>query len=149
MTKEKPRTLPDVRRRVQTHPVGESKTEQHHRAECDINSIVSKCQKTGYLPPARGLPHYGDFSQIGSYREALDSVKAAEQAFMMLPSSVRKHFRNDPGELLAFLGDDRNKEEAIKLGLIEPPEPQAPQPVDQRPEKGPESPSKAEKPADT
>jgi len=36
---------------------------------------------------------------------------------MALPSDVRKRFSNDPAELIDFLADKKNDEEAIKLGL--------------------------------
>lgn len=47
----------------------------------------------------------------------------AQQNFMLLPAEIRERFNNDPGRLIAFLEDDRNKNEAIKLGIVnKPPE---------------------------
>jgi phage internal scaffolding protein len=63
---------------------------------------------------------YGDFSIVPSHQEAMSLVMAAEDHFMQLPSNIRSRFNNDPGQLLNFLGEASNREEAIKLGLIEP-----------------------------
>ena len=37
---------------------------------------------------------------------------------MALPSDVRSRFGNNPAELLDFLNDNSNYDEAIRLGLI-------------------------------
>jgi hypothetical protein len=47
-------------------------------------------------------------------------VRAAEEAFMAMPASVRSRFHNDAGELVNFVSDGRNREEAVKLGLVVP-----------------------------
>ena len=45
-------------------------------------------------------------------------IEQAQQGFEQLPSAVRARFKNDPMELVAFVGDNRNAEEAVKLGLL-------------------------------
>ena len=44
----------------------ESMTQQHFRDECDINSIIRRYQKTGFLvdplTPGTAEPMYGDFA---------------------------------------------------------------------------------------
>lgn len=50
----------------------------------------------------------------------------AENSFNMLPSEIRNRFQNDPGQLIGYLSDEKNNEEAYKLGLKirpKPPEP--------------------------
>lgn len=123
-------------RRVVTECGGQSRTEQHHANEVNINAIVSRYQKTGVLPTVDRLPGYGDFSEVRDYHAACDQVRAAEAAFMMLPSGIRKRFRNDVGELLRFLDDDRNREEAVALGIVEARVAQAPQPPSPEPMEG-------------
>jgi len=99
-----------------------SKTQQHFKNQVNINTIVNRYKKTGIMPnmnAARAL--YGDFSGVTDYQGALEGVINAESQFMALPSQIRKRFGNNPLELLDFLQDENNKEEAIKLGLIENP----------------------------
>jgi len=118
-----------VRRRVQAVPVGESRVEQSHRAECDINAMMTKYNRTGLLP-GRGSPgFYGDFSGVSDYHSACNAVLAAERAFNALPSKIRKRFANDPAELISFVENADNKEEAIELGIL-PKEPEPSGPVD-------------------
>ena len=106
-------------RRVVQVCEGVSKTEQCHANEVNINSIVSRYQKTGFLPLAGGSPRYGDFTGVEDYHSACEAVREAEAGFMTLPPEVRKRFANDPGELLDFLSDEKNLDEAVKLGLVE------------------------------
>lgn len=110
------------RKRVMQTDWGESRTEQSHRQETNINDIVHRYQKTGVLPPSSRLPVYGDFTGIIDYQSALNAVQAAQEAFLTLPPGMRKEFNNDPGQLLAFLSDESNRDDAIKLGLLETPE---------------------------
>jgi len=100
---------------------GEALTKQSPKEECDVNYIVAKYKETGLLPPSQREPRFGDFSNVRDYQSSLNAVIAAQEAFDELPAIVRKRFSNEPAELLAFLEDPRNKDEAIKLGLVEAP----------------------------
>lgn len=98
---------------------GPSMTKQSFRKECDIDSIVAKAKNEGFIPVMNGgEPFYGDVSNVVGYKEALDTVRDAEGLFGQFDASIRERFKNDPGELISFLEDQNNKEEAIKLGLI-------------------------------
>lgn len=101
-----------------------SMTQQHHAKDADINEIVRRFGLTGVLPTeGLSMPSSGDFSGVGSYQEAWDAVRAAQEAFLEVPAELRARFGNDPGALIDFLGDAANREEAIKLGLVvKPPE---------------------------
>ena len=100
----------------------ESMTQQHFRDECDINSIIRRYQKTGFLvdplTPATAQPKYGDFAVEQDFLAAQTLIAHASQAFDDLPAWLRKRFSNNPAELLAFLEDESNREEAVKLGLV-------------------------------
>jgi len=100
----------------------ESKTKQSFKKDADINNIISKYVKTG-VPPAAGnrQPMYGDFSSETDYRDVVDRIKAAEMEFSKLNSDVRKQFKNDPGNMIAFMADPNNAEECISLGLLPDP----------------------------
>ena len=46
-------------------------------------------------------------------------VNQARDLFMSLDAEVRKRFGNDPAQLLDFLADNKNYDEAKKLGLVD------------------------------
>lgn len=95
-------------------------TVQDGRDDADINVILRRFGITGQMPTARTAPEYGDFTGVTDYQSALDAVMAADDAFMSLPAELRKRFDNDPAELLTFLNDDKNRDEARELGLLAP-----------------------------
>ena len=98
-----------------------SLTQQHFKDETDINNILRQFNVTGLLPESPLSPRYGDFSGIGDYQSALNAVIAAESEFEALPAQIRARFNNDPAALIDFLDDDNNREEAVKLGLLDQP----------------------------
>ena len=93
-------------------------TQQHFKDECDINNILRQFNVTGLLPESTLSPRYGDFTGIGDYHTALNRVIAAEAEFMALPAQIRSRFDNDPANLINFLDNEENKQEAIALGLL-------------------------------
>jgi len=99
-----------------------SLAQQHFREECDINTIMHKFGQTGILPESPLSPRYGDFTGVSDYKTALERVIAADEEFMNLPADIRARFDNDAAKLIEFLDEDKNREEAVKLGLVEPKE---------------------------
>lgn len=95
-----------------------SRTKQSFRQEADINHIYKRALANGYLPPSRRQPVYGDVSSIPSYEESFNRVRAAQDAFMRLPSQLRAKMDNDPKNLLNFLKNPENRELAEKYGLL-------------------------------
>lgn len=97
-----------------------SMTKQEFQAECDINNIIKHFSVTGmfnHVNTRASQGAYEDLPDQVDFQESLNTIKAAEAAFMSLPAKVRDRFGQDPGEFLAFLGDPANLEEARKLGL--------------------------------
>lgn len=93
-------------------------TQQAPAIDCDINEIVRKWTQQGIQPEVYARePQYGDVSEGLTYRQALDKVLEAQDAFNLVPPNIRARFHNDPAEYLDFLNDPSNLEEAIKLGL--------------------------------
>lgn len=108
--------------RVRTVSVLPSRTQQQFAEQVDVNNIVSKYKKTGeWLHLTRKQGVYADVSNITDYKESVDKVHMAHAAFAALPSALRNRFQNDPAQLLAFLQDPSNRDEAISLGLIDKP----------------------------
>lgn len=107
-------------RRVQMACVGASKTRASQQKETEINTIISKYDKTGTLTHiTRAIPRFDDVSELSDYKSALDQVLSAQKMFNDLPSDVRTEFDNDPGKLIDFLQDPSNADKAHELGLIE------------------------------
>lgn len=120
-----------------------TRTQQQFKDECDINVIVERFGITGQLPEHVRVPVDGDFTGVTDFQSALNLVMEAERAFMEFPANVRERFQNDPGQLVAFVSDPGNLEEARKLGIARPaPTPKAPlQVVVVGPDKGLPEPS--------
>lgn len=112
-----------------------SLTQQHMKDETDINVMIHRFSKLGGMPPAPDAPAFFDAGEPFDYQTAMNQVRAAQESFNALPSSLREKFLNDPGRLMAFLSDPANLEEARSLGLVKPaPEPTpTPTPVDSTP----------------
>ena len=98
--------------------------QQQFKDECDINNIVKNYSQTGVLPVSQKVGAFLDVSNVSDYQEALHTVYEAQRAFDALPSNIRSRFENDPNQLLAFIEDDANKDEALKLGLLDTKTPQ-------------------------
>jgi len=105
---------------IHANTSGVSRTKQQFKEECDVNNILKKYRATGLLTHIRATkPQYGDFTQVTDFQSAMDQVQRAQDAFLKLPAKVRSRFRNDPSELVEFLSNPANTEEAIQLGLAE------------------------------
>lgn len=98
-----------------------TRAQQHHKDECDINVILERFGKTGQMPVSAISGSYGDFSGVHDYHTALNTLIAAESEFEALPAKLRARFNNEPSNLIEFLNDSKNKDQAIELGLINQP----------------------------
>jgi len=107
--------------RSQTHITGESRTKVSAQAETDINNIMAKYIKTGHIGWHNSQPPQYGISDGQTFHEAMNIVIQAEENFSELPANIRKRFGNDPAEFLNFVADEKNHDEAIKLGMIPSP----------------------------
>lgn len=97
-----------------------SKTQQHFRDDANINLIMKKFVRTGILGSPDGasrMPRFGDFSNI-DYQKSMEIVASAKSGFEGLPSDIRALFENDVQQMLDFIADPDNKDDAIELGLL-------------------------------
>lgn len=92
-------------------------TDPSHAKDCDINNIVATYHKTGVFPEA-GAQVFADVADAPSYQDAMQIVINAENAFMALDATTRRKFDNDPTQMLRFLENPENVQEAIKLGMM-------------------------------
>ena len=91
-----------------------SLAQQHMRDECDINTIVDRFLKTGAMPALRTPPTYADFAEVFDFHSAMNTIKAATDAFMQLPAKVRSTFQNDPAKFVDYV------DHCMTTGDIEP-----------------------------
>lgn len=95
-----------------------SLAQQNQKEEADINYIVKRFGLTGQLPDNIRVPQSGDFTMITDYHTALNQVKQADEAFMLLPADLRNRFQNNPELFVEFCINPDNKAELEKLGLL-------------------------------
>lgn len=98
-----------------------SKTQQQFKDDCDIRKIIARRSAMGIPLEISPDPNGGmvqDFTNAGDYRENLHKLQRAQDAFMALDPKLRQKFGNDPAELINFLQNEDNYDEALKLGLL-------------------------------
>lgn len=121
---KKPRKFND---KVFTKP---SRTKQSFEEESNINNIVARYKKIGGDPDDLLTPTFApmspkafaDVSAATDYHTALNVVAEAQERFDSLPATVRERFKNDPGDFAAFMADEKNLPEAVKLGIVQDPD---------------------------
>lgn len=97
-------------------------TKQEFREECDINHIMARYAQFGTLPVSNEqAPMYGDFTDVATLMDAHAVVQQASDLFAALPAKVRDRFANDPVRMVEFLNDPANRDEALKLGMLQEP----------------------------
>lgn len=99
-----------------------SLTQQHCAEDCDINVILERFKVTGQLPQG-GNAVYGDFTQVGDFRQAMESLRAAQAAFLAVDPKIRMQFGNDPGAFSEFCLNKENLPKLREWGLAPTPVP--------------------------
>lgn len=96
-----------------------TKVQQNFKDDTNVNKIVQRFSQTGELPMGQqSAPLYLDHTQYGDFTEMLNKVTHVKQAFDKLPAKIRAQFENQPAQMLQFVQNPLNNEEAIKMGLI-------------------------------
>lgn len=96
----------------------ESLAIQSAAEEADINTIVRRFGLTGQLPAQVAIPRSGDFTNVPDYHTAMNLIRTTHEEFMRIPADIRARFENDPQRFMEFFEDERNREEARKMGLL-------------------------------
>lgn len=111
------------RKRVQVHFTQPSLTKQSFAKDTNINSIMSRYEKTGLITHTqKNSASYGDFSETNSYQESLNQIMLAQNMFDSLPATIRKQFENEPILFLEFCENPDNKQKMIDMGLLDKPD---------------------------
>lgn len=103
--------------------VNPSMTQQHFKAECDINVIMARYEQTGLLVDPLiagqgGTPLFDDFSDLPDLMTAQNKLIEAQQLFESLPSRIRKDFDNDPVAFVEFCQNPDNEDKLRDYGLL-------------------------------
>lgn len=100
-----------------------SLADQSQAEAADINVIVRNFGVTGELPTNTRMPLALDFVEAVDFQSAMNAIVEAERSFAAMPAMVRERFGNDPHRFIQFCDDPANMDEAKRLGLVRPPEP--------------------------
>lgn len=100
-----------------------SLTQQQFTAETDINVMMKRMGVTDQAVPPTAFPEGTltlDYTHLDGleYRDVLDRMRTAQEAFQQLPAELRARFFNRPENLWEFVNNPKNDDEAIKLGLL-------------------------------
>lgn len=96
----------------------ETLTVQSDKDSCDINVILAQAQRSGVLQSVNSAtPRFIDVSDCPDYATAIKAVRVAEDAFMLLPASLRAELDNDPARFVDFVADPANAGRLEALGL--------------------------------
>lgn len=130
--------------RAITFDPAEGRTQQSQAASTDITRLVNKYLLTGeheHISNAEAI--YGEFTNVGDYQAAMESMKIAQNNFDGMPARIRTRFDNDPGQLVDFMSASEpggaNYDEAVELKLVAQPRPDPKNPPMPDPEPDPES----------
>ena len=107
-------------------------TEQHHRDNVDLNVMAERMGITdpNTLPVQVDPRAFGDVPEGLDLRYVLDESRRVQETFSQLPAEIKDRFANDPARLWKFLQDEKNDEEAVRIGLLKKPEPKkTPEPM--------------------
>lgn len=81
---------------------------------------MAKYQRTGQLPISNQQVQYLQNSGI-NFHEAMQLIAQGKNEFEQLPANIRAHFDNKPERLIEFLTNEQNIDQAVEMGLVEPP----------------------------
>jgi len=111
--------------RVQTLNDQESMTVQSDRSRADIAEIIKRYAGTGIVDRMAEVDlQFRDVTEFEDFADLMQQTKAAELAFMELPSKLREVFDHDVSKWLDA-AHDPEKIEALRpaleeLGILEP-----------------------------
>lgn len=103
----------------------EKMVQPQHAYDSNINALMARHSRMpagSPIPTSReGQGQYIDMTILPQdFMTAQNLVLDMRRKFAAFPSVIRRRFLNDPYQLLRFVQDPSNLEEARKLGLVPP-----------------------------
>jgi phage internal scaffolding protein len=109
------------------HVFEETKTEQSHKAEVDINNIVKRAGNMELIAKVNALQNFVYDDVTGNdFQESMNAILRAKEAFSSVPSGIRKQFDNDPAKFMDFVHNPDNNDKLVEMGLANAPEVEKP-----------------------
>jgi len=97
----------------------EKKTKQEAAAECDINNIMARYEKTGLIDHVnQHKGEYGDYTNVQDFQTSVEQISKAQEMFLSIPAAIRSRFDNSPALFLEFVSDPENEHEMREIGLL-------------------------------
>lgn len=112
----------ETRRRTHAESGPVNPTVQSQVSETDINAMSAKYLKSRMAGNPQGRKPMFIEVPSASFHEMMNKVARIRQDFERLSAKLRRRFMDDPGVMLAFVENPDNREECVKLGLIDDPE---------------------------
>lgn len=148
MTKVKIRKAYDDHDRVVKSCGDDVMTQQHFAAECDINNIMKKFERDRLMDHVNSVEgQYGDYGEVGTFHEAMNTVREAQEMFETVPAALRARFGNDPGAFLDWTQtaseDDLRAEGLLPPASVDPAPVEPPSELGEPPDGSPADPGPA------
>lgn len=97
----------------------EGKTRQEDAASADVNKVLERAMRGAVeLPGPITEQVFADVSQVTDFRDAMDRVTRANEAFRQLPATVRREFDNDPALFLDAFQSEEGVRKLDELGVV-------------------------------
>lgn len=115
---ETPKRIRRPRSECPTIECGESLTEQAHKDQCDINSILHDYTRTGFMRHAQNnAGRYDDVTSV-DFQHAQNVVAQTKTMFETLPSEIRQEFGQDVSKFLDYVQNPENGKELAQRGIL-------------------------------
>lgn len=98
----------------------EGRARQEQKDMTDVNKIVAAHRRGGVTTHLMNRVGEYKFVIPMDFRECMEQLRQAREVFDALPSSTRLFFANDPARFVEYVGDPKNVDELLKLGLAVP-----------------------------
>lgn len=95
-----------------------SKVQPEHELDLEINNIMDRYVKTGYMPLPEIAPTFADLSVPMDFAAAQEKILFARQQFISLPIEIRDEFRTAEAFLEAFQ-NSRGQAKLESLGVLQ------------------------------
>jgi phage internal scaffolding protein len=105
------------------HVFEDSRTEQAHKTEVDINNIVKRAGNMELIAKVNALQNFVfDDVTNNDFQESMNAIIKAKETFSSVPSGIRRQFDNDPAKFMDFVRDPSNADKLVEMGLANKPE---------------------------
>lgn len=117
------------RQRTQIAFAAQGKTQQHFKAQVNINNIVRRYTQTGVVDHLATRPVKYGYASALDFGQVMRNMAALRSDFEHLPDHVREHFDNSAAAFIDAMADE-NRQAELREVFGETPIPEAGVPAD-------------------